>query len=82
MYCGLIASLEHIQSLLKNAGDKPTEYYARIMRIIREVSNVSGNVYKNGDSAKATSDVSYLCLQCSNVSKKRLAHRKDHIFCE
>jgi ubiquitin carboxyl-terminal hydrolase 22/27/51 len=75
-------SPEHIQNLLKNAGDKAAENYARMMRAIREESNVSANVYKNGEGARATGDISYLCFQCPNVSKKKQAHRKDHIFCE
>ena len=78
----LTGHAEHIQNLLKNAGEKATDNYGRMMKAIRDVNNVSGNVCKSGESAKATGDVSYLCFQCPNVSKKRQAHRKDHIFCE
>jgi hypothetical protein len=73
---------EHIQNLLKNAGEKATDNYGRIMKVVRDSNNISGNVYKNGEGAKATGDVSYLCFQCPNVTNKRQAHRKDHIFCE
>lgn len=78
----LSAWSEHIQNLLKNAGEKATDNYGRMMKAIRDQNNTSVNVYKLGEGAKATGDVTYLCFQCPNVSKKRQAHRKDHIFCE
>jgi hypothetical protein len=71
-----------MQKLLENAREKATENYTRMMRVVRDENNLAANIYKSGETAKATTELSYLCFNCPVVSKKRQAHRKDHMFCE
>ena len=71
-----------MQKLLENAREKATENYSRMMKVIRDDNNLAASVYKSGESARATTELSYMCFNCPVVSKKRQAHRKDHMFCE
>lgn len=72
---------EHIKSLLQAARDKATDGYTRLISSIRNEENVSDRIYKQGEGVRSTDGMTYLCLQCPNVSKGRERHRKDHIFC-
>ena len=82
VHCFTNELVEHIKELLQQARDKATANYGRLVQAIREDSNVSGCTYKIGEKARATGETTYLCLQCSNVSKTRERHRKEHPFCE
>jgi ubiquitin carboxyl-terminal hydrolase 22/27/51 len=73
---------EHIKDLLSQAREKATGEYARLLRCIRDEDNLSGQIYKSGNTAVITNEATYLCIQCPAVSKTRERHRKDHPFCE
>lgn len=71
---------QHIKGLLQTNRDKAVDEYTKILKSLRHDGNASAQIYKSGDITKATSDATYLCLQCTNVCKARERHRKDHIF--
>ena len=73
---------EHLNSMISNAGDKAKSYYARLLKAIRREGTTNGRLHKSADGVKSTSEPTYLCLQCSNVSSLNERHRKDHAFGE
>ncbi|KAK5173072.1 uncharacterized protein LTR77_003194 [Saxophila tyrrhenica] len=71
---------KHIKDFLTHARDKATEEYTRLIRSIRQEGNVSGSIYKSGSTPQVSPETTYMCIQCSAVTKARERHRKDHPF--
>lgn len=65
---------------MKAARQQAIDFYTKIIEGIRKDGNVGGKTYKSSHSADTTSQSTYICLQCSNVSSNRERHRKDHPF--
>ena len=78
----LIATAAHIKNLLQAARQPATDGYTRIVQSLQKEGNVGLRTYKSGTGAETTSQTTYLCLQCPNVSNSRERHRKDHAFGE
>lgn len=66
---------------MKAARQQAIDFYSKIIDVIRKDGNVGGKTYKSTHGADTTSQSTYICLQCSNVSSNRERHRKDHPFC-
>ncbi|GAB7361227.1 hypothetical protein MBLNU230_g1289t1 [Neophaeotheca triangularis] len=69
----------HIKSLLGSARKPALEGYTKIITTIKE-GGVATRIHKNGNGTSATATVTYLCLQCPNVSSSREQHSKKHLF--
>lgn len=80
----LTATAAHIKNLLQAARQPATDGYTRIVQSLQKEGNVGLRTHKNasGAVAETTSQTTYLCLQCPNVSNSRERHRKDHAFGE
>lgn len=71
----------HVKNLLQSARKPAVEGYTKIVTRIKE-GGIATRVYKSSNGTVATTGVTWLCLQCPNVSGSREQHNKKHAFCE
>lgn len=74
-------STEHTRQILKQAQQQVIDKYTQIVEVLRDPYDLVHRTYKNKDGTTGvTTGITYLCLQCPNVSISRERHRKDHSF--
>ncbi|KAI5361619.1 Putative Zinc finger, RING/FYVE/PHD-type, ubiquitin specific protease [Septoria linicola] len=70
----------HTKLLLTSARQGAITGYQKAVTSLQKEENISWALYKGANGAAVTGQVTYLCLQCPNVSASREPHRKDHGF--
>ncbi|GIZ38394.1 hypothetical protein CKM354_000181200 [Cercospora kikuchii] len=70
----------HTKSLLTSARQGAITGYQKAITSLQKEDNLSWALYKGANGPAVTGAVTYLCLQCPNVSVTRDPHRKDHLF--
>ena len=73
----------HVKDLFVSARKQAIDGYTKLIQTLRKDAHLSDRVYKaaTGSSLIASSQITFLCLQCPNVSVSRQQHRKEHKFC-
>lgn len=71
----------HIKNLLSSARPQATEGYTKLIGTLQKEGSLADRIYKSAGGPAACGHVTYLCLQCPNVSSSREKHNPNHKFC-
>lgn len=72
----------HIKSLLGSARVPATEGYTKLIGALQKEGTLADRIYKSAGGPATCGHVTYLCLQCPNVSSSREKHVPAHKFCQ
>ncbi|KXS98393.1 hypothetical protein AC578_4637 [Pseudocercospora eumusae] len=71
---------QHIKNLLASARQQATDGYKRLIGMLQKEDNISYRIYKGNGGPGVTTQPTYLCMQCPNVSISRERHHTKHGF--